>query len=154
MKYGSDKHHRRSIRLNEYDYAQSGMYYITLCVNKRLCLFGDIKDGIMELNNAGKIVNKIWREIPEYYSGVEIDEYIMMPNHFHGIIVLKNEDAGAPPRGRPLLNPKNGQASRFSGTPTVGRLSLGDVVGRFESLIVHQYMPGVRKHEWKPFYKK
>ena len=163
MKYNPETHHRRSIRLKEYDYSSKGMYYITLCVNKRLCLFGDIEDGEMKLNDAGKIVDRIWQEIPEYYHCVEIGEYIVMHNHLHGIIILNNDNVGAPPCGRPLMNPKNRQAQGPANgkygqaqgpAPTAGRLSLGDVVGQFESFTMHQYILGVRKHQWKPFHKK
>ena len=163
MKYNPDKHHRRSIRLKGYDYSSKGMYYITLCVNKRLCLFGDIEDGEMKLNDAGKIVDRIWQEIPKYYPFVEIDEHTLMPNHLHGIIILNNENVGAPPCGRPLMNPDNGQAQGPANgkygqaqgpAPTVKRLSLGDVVGRFESFTMYQYILGIKNHQWKPFHKK
>jgi len=72
-----------------------------------LCLFGDIEDGEMKLNDAGKIVDRIWQEIPKYYPNVEIGEHIVMPNHLHGIIILNNDNVGAPPCGRPLMNPEN-----------------------------------------------
>ena len=107
MKYNPDKHHRKSIRLKKYDYTSEGMYYITLCVNIRLCLFGDIINNEMRLNDAGKMVNTKWQEIPKNYPNVNIDEYLIMPNHLHGIIVLTNENVGAPPCGRPLENPGN-----------------------------------------------
>lgn len=97
MKYNPNKHHwtfdpaqgRRSIRLEGYDYSTPGAYFITLCVNKRLCLFSEIIDGKMELNSAGEMVDKIWKDIPKFYNGIQIEEHIVMPNHFHGIIIIK-----------------------------------------------------------------
>ncbi len=83
---------RHSIRLKNYDYTQTGMYFVTICVQDWIQLFVDIADGAMKLNDVGRMVEKIWREIPEYYSNVDIDEYIIMPNHMHGIIVLMNDD--------------------------------------------------------------
>lgn len=96
MKYNPDKYHRKYIRLKEYDYSSKGFYYVTLCVNEQLCLFGDIEDGKIKLNDAGKMVGKIWQEIPKYYASAKIDEYIVILNHFHGIIILNNDDVGAP----------------------------------------------------------
>ena len=82
------QHQRKSIRLKNYDYSSFGYYFITICTHNRELLFGDIVNGKMILNNLGKIVNKFWLEIPEHYSGVELDEFIIMPNHIHGIIVI------------------------------------------------------------------
>ena len=152
MIYDSEKHHRRSIRLRGYDYTLKGMYYITLCTNKRLCLFGNVEDGNMKLNEAGKMVNKIWREISNYYPGSDIDEHMVMPNHLHGIIMLNNHIVGAPPCGRPSINFGNGQAQ--GPAPTVNRLSLGDVVGRFKSFTTNKYIHGVKNNHWIPFEKK
>lgn len=69
-----------------------------------LCLFGDVVDGEMHLNDAGKIVDEVWREIPRYYPGVDTDEHSVMPNHLHSIIILNNEDVGASPCGRPMMD--------------------------------------------------
>ena len=99
---------RKSIRLKEYDYSKKGMYYITLCLDDRdQYLLGNIyhQDGNMILSKFGKVVNKIWNEIPKYYNGFEIHESITMPNHFHGIIeiVTPNHDTvGAMPPCSPV----------------------------------------------------
>ena len=94
-------HHRRSIRLQGYDYSQAGMYFITLCTQKRECLFGAIVDGHIQLNDAGRMVQTVWDEIPSHYSGADIDVFIAMPNHIHGIIAI----VGAGPRACPDLAP-------------------------------------------------
>jgi putative transposase len=95
MTFSHDKHHRRSIRLQGYDYSQSGTYFVTICAKDRACLFGDIADGVMRLNDAGQIVQTTWDELPSHYPGVETDEFVVMPNHVHGIIVLTDRDVGA-----------------------------------------------------------
>ena len=87
-------HHRRSIRLKDYDYSQSGAYFITICTQKRECLFGEIVDGEMRLNDAGQMVQTTWDELPKHYTGIEIDEFVVMPNHFHGIILIHDVGAG------------------------------------------------------------
>lgn len=88
MKYDPNIHHRRSIRLTGYDYSQSGAYFITICTHNRQCIFGDIVDGAMNLNELGNIVRSHWQELEKRHPNVEIDESIVMPNHLHGIIFL------------------------------------------------------------------
>jgi REP element-mobilizing transposase RayT len=88
MKYDPDIHHRRSIRLKEYDYSQAGMYFLTTCTLERASLFGEIVDGVMHPNNAGKIVQTTWNALPGYYTHVALDVFVVMPNHVHGIVVF------------------------------------------------------------------
>ncbi len=85
-------HHRRSIRLQGYDYAQAGAYFVTICTHKRACLFGVITDNGMRPNGYGKTVEACWAALPRHYSYVELDAFVVMPNHVHAIIVLL-EDA-------------------------------------------------------------
>lgn len=87
-KYNPHIHHRRSIRLIGYDYSQAGLYFITICVKNRECLFGEIIDGEMNLNDAGKIANQCWLEIPNHFPDTILHEHIIMPNHVHGIVEL------------------------------------------------------------------
>lgn len=82
-------HHRQSIRLKGYDYSKEGLYFITICTHERECLFGDIADEEIKLNDAGKIANECWLEIPNHFPNVILHEFIIMPNHVHGIIELK-----------------------------------------------------------------
>jgi REP element-mobilizing transposase RayT len=86
MKYNAKVHKRKSIRLKEYDYSQQGMYFVTVCTHDHHFLFGHIEEEIMILNNAGRFANKCWLEIPEHFPHVALDEFIVMPNHIHGII--------------------------------------------------------------------
>lgn len=75
---------RRSIRLPGYDYTQEGAYFITGCTHERQCLFGEIIDGEMHLNDVGKIVEQTWLETPQVRGSVEQDDFVVMPNHFQG----------------------------------------------------------------------
>lgn len=79
---------RKSIRLKEYDYSAIGYYYVTICTRTREELFGHIENNCMILNGIGKIVKNTWLEIPNHFSNVKLDEYIVMPNHIHGIIII------------------------------------------------------------------
>jgi REP element-mobilizing transposase RayT len=88
MIHGPSRRHRRSIRLKGYDYSQEGAYFITICTQDRVCLFGDIVDGKMRLNDKGQHVEKCWHEILVHFPNVELDEFVIMPNHVHGILVI------------------------------------------------------------------
>jgi REP element-mobilizing transposase RayT len=84
-------HHRRSIRLKEYDYSQPGEYFVTICTYNHECTLGEIMDGGMRLNEFGKIVREEWLRTLNIRPGIELDVYVIMPNHIHGIIVIKEE---------------------------------------------------------------
>lgn len=86
MVYNPEIHHRRSIRLKEFDYSNAGAYYITLCSFERNNIFGTIENGQILLNECGEIIKTEWLKTPEMRSEIELDEYVIMPNHFHGII--------------------------------------------------------------------
>ena len=92
MKYNPDIHHRRSIRLPGYDYSQPGAYFVTICIWQRDCLLGDIEDGNMLLNRYGEVVNFNWLNLTTVYPHIELDSFVIMPNHIHGIITIKNWD--------------------------------------------------------------
>ncbi|MBN2426488.1 MAG: transposase [Calditrichaceae bacterium] len=92
MKYDPQKRHRRSIRLPEWDYSQAGGYYVTIVTRNRECLFGDIVDGKMLLNEYGLIAKTVWNDLPNHYDHIKLDEYVIMPNHVHGIIMIMEND--------------------------------------------------------------
>jgi REP element-mobilizing transposase RayT len=77
---------RQSIRLKDYDYSSPGAYFVTICTWQKKCVLGEIIDSEMQLNEAGKIANSAWRDLPNHYRHVRLDESVVMPNHFHGII--------------------------------------------------------------------
>jgi REP-associated tyrosine transposase len=83
-----DKHHRRSVRLNGYDYAQPGAYFITVCTRDHACLFGHVVNGEMHLNDAGEIAQRCWEDIPRHFPHAALDTMVIMPNHVHGIIAI------------------------------------------------------------------
>ncbi len=84
----SNNRSRRSIRLKGYDYSADGAYFITICVRDRECLLGEIYDRQMILNEYGSIVRDVWEDLPNRVSDIDLDEYIIMPNHFHAIISI------------------------------------------------------------------
>ena len=90
--------HRRSLRLSGYDYSWEGAYFVTFCTQDTVCLFGQVADNTMSLNQYGKIVASIWKEIPLHYPDIDNAIFIVMPNHIHGIVnILKSGLAGSKP---------------------------------------------------------
>jgi REP element-mobilizing transposase RayT len=87
-RYNPQIHHRRSIRLAGYDYTQAGAYFITICTHNRQNLFGDIVDGEMVLNEYGRIVAACWLDLARHFPHITLGEWVVMPNHMHGIIVI------------------------------------------------------------------
>jgi len=126
MIYDPQLHHRRSIRLKGYDYTQSGGYYVTVVTQNRYCLFGNVLNSKMILNDAGKMIHRNWDELLQRFTNIVLDESIVMPNHFHGIIIIDKKS----------------------------NTTLGDMVGAFKSLTTHDYINGVKNNGWMPFYGK
>lgn len=78
------------MRLNGYDYSQAGAYFVTICTHSRECVLGDVVDGKMRLNEAGNIALDCWNDLANHYKAIDLDEFVVMPNHVHGIIVIVN----------------------------------------------------------------
>jgi REP element-mobilizing transposase RayT len=127
---GESAARRRSLRLKGYDYTQAGAYFVTICAQDQACLFGDVVDGCMCLNEAGHMLATLWNDIPARFAGVEIDTFVVMPNHEHGIIVLPDAANGV--------------------TAEVGP-ALGEVVAAFKSATTVHYIRGVKTSAWLPF---
>lgn len=125
---------RKQLRLTDYDYRNAGFYYVTLCTQNRFCLFGDVKDGCMILNDAGLMIQNVWLAIPDKYSGFQNDLFTIMPNHLHAILIIREKELG----------PARGPA------PT---LSLPDVMRNFKSLTTHLYTKGIEENKFQPFEK-
>ncbi|MTJ08983.1 MULTISPECIES: transposase [unclassified Anabaena] len=94
MTFDPEKHHRRSIRLTDYNYAQAGAYFVTICTYQKQCWFGDVKQGEIQLNQIGQIVVQEWLKSSEIRQEIELDEWVLMPNHLHGIVWIKDQDQG------------------------------------------------------------
>ena len=126
LAHNPDRHHRRSIRLKGYDYSTAGAYFVTLCVKGRENLLGDIVDDNMQLNEYGRIVETAWEWLGQQYPYVDLDEWVVMPNHLHGIIVICDDCRGDLRRGDSRIAPT-----------TIGpnkRKPLGRLVGAFKTV--------------------
>jgi len=150
MKYNPEVHRRSSIRLKNYDYSRDGAYFVTICTQGRECLLGKIKNEEVELSPAGKMIQEIWKNLPQHHPGFEMDEFIVMPNHIHGIIILM-ENVGVGLRAYPsteMAEPKQkaGQPRRVA--PTI---TLPEVVHHFKSYTTARYRERVENANWPPF---
>jgi REP element-mobilizing transposase RayT len=90
--YDPEQHHRRSIRYPTWDYAGPGWYVVTICSHARQPIFGDVVDGLVELNELGAIVERQWWETLTARQYVRLDVFVIMPNHLHGIVIIDEHD--------------------------------------------------------------
>ena len=95
MTYDPQKHHRQSIRLQQYDYSWPGAYFVTICVREKKCVLGDIVNGVMQLSVWGQIVHEFWDAIPDHFPNVSVDGRVTMPNHGHAIVKIDHSCRGA-----------------------------------------------------------
>ena len=123
MKYNPLIHHRKSIRLQNYDYSQAGAYFITICTQHRQHFLGEIIQNEMRLNEAGTMILQQWETLPQRFSSLQLDAFVIMPNHIHGILVL------------------DGHSNK----------TLADIVGAFKSITTNEYIKGVKQYHWQSF---
>lgn len=155
MAYDPEKHHRRSIRLVGFDYTKPGAYFITMCTQNRLCVYGAISNGRMHPNAAGEMIESVWRELPVRMA-VGLDAFVLMPNHVHGIVWIDHggepcvrPDSGGEPHGRrgePCVRPD--LERRPHGTESG---SLPRIVQAFKSISTNAYIKGVKEAGWPRF---
>jgi putative transposase len=124
MKYDPLIHGRRSIRLRDYDYSQAGSYYVTICSRERRCIFGQVRNTHMSRNRLGEIVAEEWLRICDVRPEVTLDEWQVMPNHLHGIIVIGAVPGQPPPVG---LNWPAGNIQKVGATQRVAQ-STPDII--------------------------
>ena len=149
MPFDPDEHHRRSIRRPGYDYAAAGAYFVTLCAHNRSCLFGEVVNGEMVLNDAGRMVARVWQSLPERFTGIDLDEFLVMPNHMHGVLLIRPDPPRRDePRVRPAPHGGEPAPARPHGT---AEGSLGRILQAFKSITTTQYIEGVTNQGWRRF---
>ena len=119
MQYNKDIHRRRSIRIQNFDYSQAGAYFVTVCSLNRECLFGELVDGQVRLNQYGQMVKSEWMKTGIIRPNIHLDEFIVMPNHVHGILMINDDGMGTLQRA--LTSEKFGKPVSNS-LPTIVRL--------------------------------
>jgi REP element-mobilizing transposase RayT len=143
MKYNPKIDCRRSIRLKGYDYSRSGAYFVTICTKEKECLLGNIEDGRVELNDAGAMIKYWWIELQHKFGNIKLDEFIIMPNHIHGIIIITvGADRCVCPHIELISNDRKGE---HAGSP------LHRIIQWFKTMATNKYIIGVKKYGWQPF---
>jgi putative transposase len=142
---------RKNPRLRGYEYSLAGGYFVTICASRRGDVFGVVDEGEVVLNDIGKMVQQCWHEIPERFPSVELDTFILMPDHFHAVTFLLGTNVRAgldPARNRGTDQPSTQRAtSRVA--PTLGR-----IIGSFKSISTNRYFSGVNNQGWPLIGKK
>lgn len=162
MPYDPERHHRRSIRWQGYDYARGAAYFVTICAEHRALLFGKVSDGQVVLNQAGHMVTLWWDRIVERFHGVRVDGFVVMPNHVHGIIVIDQEEGTADiavmangrvdDKGGHVGPPLHERRSAIVGAShRASRASLPEIVGWYKTMTTNDYIRGVKERDWPPF---
>lgn len=146
-------HNRKSIRLKGYDYTQAGLYFVTICTKNREHFFGEIKNGQMILNDAGKMIGKWYDELENKFLDIKCGAMVIMPNHFHCII----QNVGADLRVCP--NDENGESTHNGELNEIGQshriaptgTALSNVIQWFKTMTTNEYIRRVKTNNWKPF---
>ena len=151
-KFDPLKHHRHSIRLKGYDYSREGAYYVTIVTQGRECLFGNMVEKEMNLNKAGQMIVKWWNELPNKFPKMMLGEYVVMPNHIHGIIIIEEnvgEDLRACPDDSKI---KSAQTGEHAGSPLQKpNAPLSQIIQWFKTMTTNEYIRGVERSDWAPF---
>jgi len=132
--YNPQIHHRRSIRLQTYDYSREGAYFLTICIHDRLEMFGEIKNGKMCVDVRGEIVQAIWYTLPNRFPGIDIDHFVVMPNHIHGILI--RTDLVVPNREESSSSTTTNSLQQYRSSPKRFQ-SLKEIARTFKAAISH-----------------
>ena len=180
MKFNPDRHKNTSLRLQNYDYSSRWLYFITISIKDKLCLFGEIKNDQMIFNDAWKMVEKIWLNIEQNFSNIKLHEYIVMPNHFHGIIeiieqnklcdctICRDTPCGYPDTDKYSYNMQKNyfwideqdinktwiNIQEMNKCCPYNKHMLGNIIWSFKSETTHKYIEWVNKNWWTVFNKK
>lgn len=142
------------MRARGFDYRNPGPYHVTMCTQLRRRLFGDVANGQMMLNAAGEMVDRTWRELPSKFPDVQLASHVVMPNHVHGLLILRHEPRleREATQGLPYDRRRTEGPGQAPGVPYEdGALTLSKVVGWFKTMSTNWYMHGVRDAGWPPF---
>ncbi len=147
--------HRKNLRIPDFDYSQPGAYFVTIVTKDRKTLFGQIVDGEMVLNDIGRMVEEVWIAIPSHFPNVELGEFVIMPNHIHGIISITVAETHAIPaqRAHDVGATHASPLPRVSKGPVPG--SVAAIIGSFKSAAskkFHKITNNPRKNLWQRNY--
>ncbi|MEA3414666.1 MAG: transposase [Thermodesulfobacteriota bacterium] len=149
---------RQSIRLRKYDYSKAGAYFVTICTQNKKCFWGNMVNDEMVLNDAGRMLESVWSELPERFPHVKLGEFVIMPNHFHGIVIFCRGESCIRPCIESCIRPKTGESKgeHAKGEHKVRPYgtfpnTLGRIMQAFKSITTNRYIAGVKQKQWPPF---
>ncbi|MEY8767281.1 transposase [Francisella philomiragia] len=154
---------RKKLRLKNYDYSSDGAYFVTICVNNRECLFGDIVGDEMILNDAGLMLQNCYLELQNKFENMQCGEFVVMPNHFHCVIHLYNKiNVGANPcsctnegAAQKRADIESAPTNNTVGVESIStRVSLPRIIQTFKRQTTIEYIDGVKTKNWQPFDKR
>lgn len=129
-----NKYRISSARLQNWDYGNNAAYFVTICTQNREHYFGDITNGIVQLSEIGDMANKYWLEIPEHFPFVKLEEFVIMPNHVHGIIIINKPDDGKSNDERPVETPNWGVSTTTMASKKWKPGSLGVIMNQYKRI--------------------
>ena len=142
---------RKHIRLKDWDYSSEGIYFITICCRDRQSFFGKIKDNEMILSEIGSIASQYWLEIPDHFPHIKLDEFVVMPNHIHGILILDYSLAGTR-HGVSLQSPSHDIVGSCHGMSLPSKRESNQNINQFSkpvrnsvSIIINQFKSSVTR---------
>ncbi len=138
-----EKFRIKTTRLSNYDYSGDGWYFVTICTKKMVNYYGEIRDYIMGLNEIGCITAKFWQEIPKHFKNVRIDEWVVMPNHVHGIVVIDRPNSYLSQR-KDAINRVSTNGGITKNRNPMGKNCLGEIIRWFKgrtSFEIHKIHP-------------
>jgi len=133
MSFDPAVHHRRSIRLKNYDYSKPGYYFVTIVVRDRKCVLGEVRDGEVRLSRVGEMVRDVWQGLSDHFPGMALDEFVVMPNHLHGVVVINPTNDRNVSVGATFMAPHVRCSMRRMGAMNRAP-TLGEVVRRFKAV--------------------
>jgi putative transposase len=152
MKFDPQRHHRHSLRLKGYDYSLAGGYFVTCVTESRARIFGVVVGGESRLNEAGEMVRAAWLALPERFPSIEMDAFVVMPDHFHGIVLIHDKSV----RAGLVPDPSEAGTSpaQTNSVPTRVAPTLGEIIGAFKSITTVENIHGVEALKWPSFPKR
>jgi putative transposase len=131
--------------LKGYDYSQPGTYFVTICIQDRDCLLGEMVNCEIQFNAAGQMIYYWWNCLPHKYPNIKLDEFIIMPNHLHGLIIVVRADQRVCP------DDKKGE---HTGSPLQKPVSFSRMIQWFKTMTTNEYLRNVKQNDWHPFNKR
>jgi REP element-mobilizing transposase RayT len=154
MPYDPDIHHRRSIRLKDYDYSLRGLYFVTICTHDHIPRFGDVVEGAMILNSAGQMIERLYKECEHHFDNLRCLDYVVMPNHFHCIFQIVETASPKERQQVPLVGADLCVCPKTPASSLGGHAgpSLHKIIQWFKTMTTNEYIRGVKNGVFPPFH--